>query len=261
MLFLARLPAFRYFGVSTLGPSGYKSAKFIIELLNLTVMEFAVADSLIRSLYQCSQAISLQLSEFIRLHTHVIGEGFSKGVFWLNNHRTDVFYALERDCINGNTKPYVAGCGRAIVCDYNVPAKLSGCSIIGAALNGYRQRRRMGFEKEFASQDELLSCLMPQTQVNQHICDCRSRNYPSRHVRHCVSPLGISLAGSAWPCAEALASSSASASSYRPPDDVRILLVIVAELKLVQIQRQILFVHVMTRPDVMLNLIVRELFP
>ncbi len=64
-------------------------------------------------------------------------------------------------------------------------------------------------------------------------------------LRHCVSPSGIGLAGSACaPCAEALASSDASASCYRRSENVRVLAVIVAERKLVQVQGQILLADV-----------------
>lgn len=71
-------------------------------------------------------------------------------------------------------------------------------------------------------------------------------------LRHGVSPLGIlgSIEPAFWPQdAEASASSDASASCYGRPENVRIFAVIVAKLKLVQVERQILLADVVVRPD------------
>ena len=52
-----------------------------------------------------------------------------------------------------------------------------------------------------------------------------------------------------WYAAEALASSDASASSYRLSEDIGILAVVMAKLKLVQIQRQIGFAYLVIRSN------------
>jgi hypothetical protein len=57
------------------------------------------------------------------------------------------------------------------------------------------------------------------------------------------------IASACWDDAEASASSDASASSYSRPEDVRVLAIVVAELKLIQVQRQIFLAHVVISAD------------
>ena len=56
-------------------------------------------------------------------------------------------------------------------------------------------------------------------------------------------------ASACWNDAEASASSDASASYYRCPEDIGILATVVTELKLVQIQRQIFLAYVVISAD------------
>src|SRR5713226_3992988 len=76
-----------------------------------------------------------------------------------------------------------------------------------------------------------------------------SHDMPPR-LRYCVSPLGIGVAGSACaPCAEASASSDASASCYRFSKDVFVLAVVVAELKLREVQRKVFLADMVIAAD------------
>jgi hypothetical protein len=52
-----------------------------------------------------------------------------------------------------------------------------------------------------------------------------------------------------WACSEALASLCASASCYRCTEDVAVVAIIKAKLKLIQVERQVLLADVMVRPD------------
>jgi hypothetical protein len=70
--------------------------------------------------------------------------------------------------------------------------------------------------------------------------------------RSFVAPLGIAdaIAWASWTRdAEASASSDASASSYRCSEDIGILAIVVAKLKLIQIQGQIFLAHVVIGAD------------
>jgi hypothetical protein len=71
-------------------------------------------------------------------------------------------------------------------------------------------------------------------------------------LRHGVSLAGIlgSIEPAFWPHdAETFASSDASASCYSRPENVRVLPVVVAELKLIQVERKILLADVVVRPN------------
>ena len=71
-----------------------------------------------------------------------------------------------------------------------------------------------------------------------------------RHTRYTVFSSGTlgSIEPAYWSCdAEASASSDASASCYRTPEDVGVLAVVVTKLELGKVQRQIFLAHVMVR--------------
>jgi hypothetical protein len=100
-----------------------------------------------------------------------------------------------------------------------------------AILHNHGDQRPIRFKKQRLS-------LTPQAEINDEISDRGTGDYPVAPVMHVWSSLEIedSTARVCWKRdAEASASSDASASCYRRPEDIGILPVVVAELKLIQI--------------------------